>query len=552
MAVYPGIYINGGSSGGGTGPITGGPGSIQVLDDGVLIVPTAYALNFVNGSTVTMSGTTANIYIPNPEYVNFWNQGANAMVPLAFTTSRYISAPTAEGTPFKINDWTAGTLHPAFNSGTITYTSPGPISFVNTSQTFRVRVLDADGSTIITQRTKSPVNGNSDTTINNIRIIVSGWANDFDHYKATVSVIIDIGTILPNGGRISVYTAQEGAETSIFTDGPFFYDNDVITTLTGLTLSQNTISSNKYLSGIRYYDYGDTFNIGITDIDNVNNQTWQDPLLFVETSNIGMARINVSNSDLGSWTNAWNDANSTYSTINPINQYNFRITGENQRIQATANDWTVILPGISSTPFNYLIDTFLTTSTDILEDFKDENHRLTSSWIPWNSTALLISSDLLVLGDAAQVRFGDWTPMQPLNIANYTTGAAIQYFYRGFKQIGVSHTNGLFYIGGVTELDLSTNQVKLEISLDAINWLDCSIDWDGTLGQLPDGSGCRINSDTINLNNSSPAVQFTLGSGPGGTTLASTGPNGWGIYFRMSMPNTSVVKVDYIELGDWT
>ena len=284
----------------------------------------------------------------------------------------------------------------------------------------------------------------------------------------------------------------------------------------------------------------------------MNNETWQDPVIYVESSNLGMSVIPIISTNLNGWTNSWNNTNSSYSAIHAINQYNYRITGQSQRIQAAANDWTVILPGISSAPFSYLIDTFLSNSTDIFEDFKDENHRLTSSWNPWNSTTLLTSSDMLVIDDDAQVRFGNWTSLQPTNTANYTTGASIQYFYRGFKHTGVSHSNGLFYIGGITENNLLTNQVKLEISLDNINWLDCSVDWDGTLGQLPNGSGCRVNSDTINLNNSSPALQFTLGSGSGGTTLASTGPNGWGIYFRMSMPNTSVVKVDYIELGDWT
>jgi len=555
VPVFPGIYSDGRGSSGGSGPITGGGSgnnTIIIYDDGSLVTSVATGIDFISNTVVSLSGTIAKIYIPDVQYVPYWNMGTNAISAFP-TTPRNISAPSTEGTPFKIGDWTASTVHGAFNTTLLNYNSPGLISFNTNMETFRVKVLDADGFSIIKQRSLSPVTGNSDTTINNIRIVVSNWQGDYDRFKARVFVQIDISAIIPNGGRVSIYTGQDGTTTSTFTDGPFFYDANLTPpTISGLSLSQNTINSSKYLSGVRYYDLGDTFTIGITDIDNINNETWPDNVITIDGKNVGLNTYTLSVSALSNWTAAWDNVNATYASIKPINRPSYRSISSSQKIKAQAYDWSAIIPEISSSGVNYLIDTFTANSSDILEDFRDENQRTDSSWNAWNSSTALTNTDLFVNNDVLSTRYGNWSTYQPTNSANYTTGAATQWFYRGFRHSGVSHSNGIIYLNGLSEAQFSSGEMTIEISLDNINWLDCSQDWDGTLGQLPDGSGCRINSDSVNLNNSSPAIEFTLGSGPLGTTTAMTGPDGWGIYFRISMPSTSSVLLDYIEFGNWT
>lgn len=71
----------------------------------------------------------------------------------------------------------------------------------------------------------------------------------------------------------------------------------------------------------------------------------------------------------------------------------------------------------------------------------------------------------MVCNDKLQRKFGDWTTYKPANTANYSTDAGqTQYYYREFKHAGVSHSNGLFNIGGITEADLTNGTVKIEIS----------------------------------------------------------------------------------------
>ena len=106
-----------------------------------------------------------------------------------------------------------------------------------------------------------------------------------------------------------------------------------------------------------------------------------------------------------------------------------------------------------------------------------------------------------------------------------------------------AHSNGQFSISGVTEQNLTDDDVIIEISLNGTAWFNCNEDYLG--GGLSDGNGCRANSGSTTM----PDLDFTLGTG--GTTTSGTGP-GWGIWLRITMPDSSSVEMESIQITDWT
>ena len=552
MPVYHPRQGNGGG-GSGTPSISA---NLTVLDEGIIIATGVSKLNFI-GTDVTASnegGGRVNIYIPTPQYVSNFN-GTNgtttATVPNINTTTRRVSAPTAEGNPFSIGSWTGGTNHNTIRNTSISYSPADVFSLTTNTTTFDLTIYSADGATILATRTTAPITGNSDTTVNNIRFQVTNWATDIDRFKADVIVTFNISSIIPAGGRFSIEIVHHddlGDYTKVQND--VFYDPDTVTaTVAGVSIAENTVSSSKFLSGIQYYDIGDTFDIEISDIDNINHSSYPTNFVYLNSDSHGISDYTLSSGALIGWTSSYDNTNASYSDTESIDTVNYRAIG-NYNIGARPIDWTSGSEVFSSTS-EILIDTYASSSDDDNEDFRDEANRRTEAWGAWDSTTALTSSDLMVQNDKLMVQQGDWTSYGPANSVDYTSsGAATQCFFRGFRDDGIAHSNMIIRMSGISEAQFTALDVVLEVSLDGINWLDCNSDWIGTGGTLSDGEPVRINKATYNLDGGNPGIQITLGSGPGGTTLVSTGPDGWGVYVRLCMPSTSNVQLEYMR-AEW-
>lgn len=550
------VYIPRQGNGGGGSGTPGMSGNLTVQSEGVTVAVGVDKLNFVGADVTAQGGVPgcATIYIPPPDYVSNYNDSNgnnNATVGNVSTDSRHIAAPTAEGVPFSIGTWSGGDIRNTLRDATIGFVTNDEFALTDLTSTFQVTIYDADGVSVLQTRTTGVINGNSDTTVNDIRVQITGFTTDIDRYKAVANVEFNLSNIIPNGGRFSIEIVHQDTLGNFSkTQNDIFYDPDSVTaTLANVSITEDVLSSSKYLSGIRYYDLGDTFDIAIGDIDNINHSSYPTNFVLVNSDSYGISDYTLDSGDLTGWTTAYDNTNASYAGTETVDTPNYRAIGSFE-IGASPVDWTVGTE-VDSPSDLVLIDTYAAASDDSNEEFRDEDNRRTEAFGVWDSTTALTSADLMVQNDRLMVQQGDWTGYSPTNVVDYTaSGAATQYFFRGVRDDGISHSNVILRIGGLTEAELTADDVVIEVSLDGTNWLLCNDDWIGTTGTLPDGEPVRINKATYDLTGGNPGIQITLGSGPGGTTLVSTGPDGWGLYVRISMPSSSTVELEYVR-ADW-
>jgi len=162
-------------------------------------------INFIGVDVLPTAGVigSVDIWIPRPIYVDFFNDN-DSLSKSYQLTDRHIATPTTEGNPYNIGDWVGNTIHPTLPKvvNNISYVTPDFFS-ITFGSTFDVILYDADGVTILAQHT-IPLNGNIVQSVNNITIIVTEWSSYSDKFKAKIEVVINIGGILPTGGRFSI------------------------------------------------------------------------------------------------------------------------------------------------------------------------------------------------------------------------------------------------------------------------------------------------------------------------------------------------------------
>ncbi len=528
---------------------SGSGGSLVIQDEGNVVDANTTTLNFV-GDTVQVipdSPGVVKIYIPSLSFVSHWNTddgSNNNLIGDVSTTQRLLSDPV--GTFYIPVAWSPETNQETINSTSISYTSPFKCSFDTAITNFVVNV--SQNGIVIRSHQLNNINGNYDATVGDIRIQISGWEVEYFKFKANIDITINIGSILPTSGAFTVEMAHDNGGGSVFTKNQDYvmYDgNTNQPVINSLSISENTISSSKYLSGVRYYSTGDTFNIGIADIDYINDSTYINNFIFINTNNeYGISDYYIDSSDLTGWTSAYNNTNASYNTSSAaIDEVNFRYIGSSANISARYIDWA---NGsyITTTNESILVDTYNTTSTDNEEHFNDEDRRITPSLTAWDSTSLLNSNDMMVVSGRLIRQYGNWTSYSPTNTASY--GSSLdQFYYRGYRHNNISHTNGKIYIPGITESNIIDDNIIIEISLNGVDWFNVNEPY--TSGALSDGDGCRTNIGVTVL----PYIDFTLGSG--GFTDASTGSiGGWGIYMKINVPNGSSVELSELNIIDWT
>ncbi|RLC87099.1 MAG: hypothetical protein DRJ03_06970 [Chloroflexi bacterium] len=437
-----------------------GGGAISVEYNGTPLTANATVLNFINGLDpdghegvlAALPGAPAgqvNLYIHPPEFASHFDTtdgSASALVNDHSTAPRYLSAP---GT-FDITGWAAGTQYPGFhNTTSVVRSTANEFSILNnTSTTLTVTVTSAD-TTVLATRVLTLVGNNSDT-LNNITIDITNWATDSFKFKADCQVTIGIDSLIPQGGKYSVTIEHNDGTDGIFTyaQNDMFYDpNSTAATIADPSIAENTPVL-FYLSGIRYYDTGSSFDIGITDIDNINTESYPQPFINFDPSEYGIPAFNLNGGDLTSWTSAWNDINSTYSGTHTITAANYRFIGTDANISGRWVDW--VNGGWQVSPnASICIDTWNTQSTALAEYFTDEAQRRTSfdlagaynAGAAWDSTQDMGAYDdntgLLIQSGLIRTRHTDWNSYAPGMAANpdYTGFAGQGTYYRRITDV---------------------------------------------------------------------------------------------------------------------
>jgi hypothetical protein len=409
-------------------PKGGSGGTITVQDEGVTLSDEVTTLNFAGADVqATGSGSVITIYVPTPTFASHFNTtdgttSGTVSESITRATAR-ISTPTGEGTPFSTNGW-AGTNQSASTNSTATFTTGGAVTGFGGDSTMTVTVYSADGSTVLETRTTPAITGDGSYGAGNITITISGYAADTSRFKATPSITVGIGAIFTavgkEGGRYNVLismttdSANDGTGPYTYTQASVFYDTNPNTpSIGGGTVISETGGSvtTKHLSGIEYYTTGSAFTIAVTDIDNLNRNTAKTSgNLVLTAANYGIASLSQSPFGTGSgnftgWTNAYNNQNANYSNAAPaISSSNFRYRGTGASASGSPRDTWANGSTVTSSTSAILVDTYATTSTNLVEDFDDENRRQTSNWNTgntagnWTSTNALSSGEALILG----------------------------------------------------------------------------------------------------------------------------------------------------------
>lgn len=507
---YP-FALSGGYSIGGSGG-GGGGSALEVQDEGVAVDSNVTVINFIGADVQVLSGGTGivQVYIPPPTFASHFNTQDGTTVAfvsesISRSTAR-ISTPTIEGNPFSTNGW-AGSNRSASLNGSATFTTTNQCTGFGGDSTMTVTVYDADGTTVLETHTTSAITGNGSYGSGNITITISSYATDTTRFKAIPTVTVDLSTLFTGlsrqGGRYHVVVSQtvdsttDGSGTYTYTQTDVFYDTNPNTPSVGTATIAETLGSvsTKHLSGIEYYILGSQFTVDVTQIDNLNRNTARTSAnLSITFSNYGINSLSQSPFGSGSanftgWTNAFDNTNASYQkTDSSITSSNFRYRGTGAQISSFARDTWANGSSVTSASASILIDTYTTTSTDLIERFDDENRRQDSTFNTgatsgnWNSTNSLVSGEALVLGGklmipssatlsngSSNADFSSYSPTTGGANPNYSSLSVSSNYYRtivdttGSSRAGFTIVFSGDFISNATT-DLANSDLEIFIS----------------------------------------------------------------------------------------
>jgi len=522
---------------------------INIYDEGILVKENTSCLDFKGADVLAIDGTggCVQIWVPPAAYVSHFNTSdgvTNGVVSNISTSSRYISSPSSEGTPFYTGGWNDLAAHPCTRTGILTWSPAQDISLVSNSTTFTIALSGPQG--VIETYTTGSITGDGVYSSSNIELTVSSWAADSNKFRAGISIQVNLdATLSSNSGRFALTIQHNnGADGNFnYTQPNVFYDTQLYTFSINTLLSTLNTPVTKQISGVYYMKEATTFDFEISDIDYSNSDSYPTTLITTSISNFGITpNPNIISSDLTGWTNDYNNINNSWSDTLAINNTNYRVCGSSAQFTATPQDWVA---GSTQTAaaMQVLIDTYTDDSTNgansITENFTSESLRVSSAGVSWNSSSVLASGDLLIHCSKAKTQQIDFTAYLPHNGTSIinpdysSSGGATQTYYRFYTTNGLTRSGGVFTFTGVVEGDLGSD-ILIDISLDGTNWYDCTSNYLG--GALVDGAGCRVPGEVM------PNLELTLGTFT--TNDASGIVPADSIMLRITMPSASAVELD--------
>jgi hypothetical protein len=454
-----------------------GASAINVYDEGALI-GAFNSINFVGVDVQAASvGGIATVYVPPPPpitYASHWNtadgdDGNQAVADSTARTSAFIAAPTLEGNPFATGGW-VGTVQAATRSTSATYTTPGLCTGFGGNAHVQVDLYDADGVSVLASFTSPSLAGNGTVTNPNatIAVTLTGYQANNNRFMAKMAVVVDFSTILTaagrQGGKVNVSitmftdTNTDGTGPYPYTSEPAFLDvGPTPPTMTGPLALEPTAGQavTKRLSGLTFYTNGSQFTLTSNNIGSLNSNTARvsgnlnigAPEAGIDTFDQSPLPGGAGTSFFAGWNSYYNLGNISYLKWDAtLNKSNFRRATTTAATQALARD-TWGATGSTLSPFiPVLIDTYGTTSTNLVENFDDEARRQTSTFNNgnsagnWNSAATLQAGEAqvflgrLIVPSASKLTNGaanaNWTSFNPSGNPDYTNLGAPASFYR--------------------------------------------------------------------------------------------------------------------------
>jgi hypothetical protein len=405
----------------------GGGSALTIQDEGVDVDTNVTVINFIGGDVQVLDAGTGSVavYIPPPSFASHFNTTdgttAGTVSENISRSTAFIPAPTSEGNPF-FTGGTSGSNQSATLSTAVTLTTGGAVTGFSATAggnaTLTVTVKGgATGSVVLETVTTSTIYQNGSYGSGNIAITISNYATDTTRYKADVSVVVAVTSItgMSDGGRYSVEismttdAATDGSGPYTYTQPAVFIDTNPSTPSTSsVTIAEGTLQV-KHLSGLEYYILNSRFTAAVGDIDNLNRNTARtSDNLQITFTNYGISTLNQSplsggsgNANFTGWTSNFDIQNVSYSnSAASITSTGFRYRGTGALISARGRDTWGNGSYANSSSASVLIDTVTTSSTNLVEDFDDENRRQTSTYNGGNTSGNWTSTNSLVAGEA--------------------------------------------------------------------------------------------------------------------------------------------------------
>ncbi len=306
------------------------------------------------------------------------------------------------------------------------------------------------------------------------------------------------------------------------------------------TLFEQVISSQKYISGVRYYSIGDSFRTTF-NITNLAYTVYSAEIVEYDMPGLKPVAVEYNDTNLNISDPPHIDDIAIYQNIFVLDEFNeFSIDGV-----VTIKTATPFGPGEEYTFIskNRLINTYTNGSTQLVEYFRDEIFRMPTddydivpiqkSYI-WDSTQPLNSDEVLLFDKGlryANMSFIDYLPAQTVDYSGFT---GPQTYYRCFVK-NIPKNNGHFILTGITKNELLINKILIDIKLPTqTGWLSLNKYYEISEFDGEDGDGCLI--DIVD-------DKFYYSSG-----TFSTAYSGYTIVIRITLPDDSAPVLKYLEL----
>ena len=516
--------LNGtGDPGGGPG---GGTGQVEIRDEGG-IVGRASVLNFVGvdvRAQINADGT-ATIYVPAPNLASPFNSNSgstDARVGSIGTDARLLGRGLATG------DWNPVAL---ISGGAIggqltravtpvkTWSLTMPGAFAVPLEPSRVVLELRNQIATIIHTTQATATGNKTAELGPLRLDLTNYEPDAFQFKMRATATIKADLLTGVSGRFILRFRHElvsGAVLGIYEQELFYDRNSPTVSLTGAVLYNIQVPVYKWLSGVRYFTIGTQVKVDASGLDYTTTDSWpaDGNLLELAGGELGLPVVVEKGPQLSSWSNTAGSANAAYSKSNwTIVQTGLYARG-GLKVAARLFDYGP-QPFKDSNTRQILLDTLVDDSNRYIERFNSEARRLNLTFTPWDSTAsLTLAPALQVVGGTLRrpenVDYGTYEPVGP-NYIGLAAGAGTLRYLREYLTSGGTKSNGVFFVPGLTNAQLSAGVVTLEISLDGDVWFSLNAGYNPGAGPLQNGFGCRVETGSFapDLNN---RVKFTLGT----------------------------------------
>ena len=441
---------------------------LNVEDDDVLVEAGVKTLNFKGvgvKSIIDANGDKkVNIWVPPPAYApnfNETNDQGSAVISNITGTNRYMSSGLTNA--FR-GDWDPQTLQQTIDGMPNMEFTSSDFSIYNSTGSSYIKVeifyyllSNTSRNTITIQETIEWVSGQtiiSGETIYGI-IEVTGITEDSDRFKASAIITIKTSALITNGGRLGVkishYNDGDNDTGNIpweFTNADLYFDGESTNppTISGLTMVPGT-EVVKYLSGIKFYTTGQPWTFSTLGIDNINDQTWKADNFTGDVEDFSIS-TDIDSTSLTTDSN-WSGYTNIYdlSGVNYVRSLTINVDDEFRMGNATATgniaDFTIT--DTDTEVVAVLIDTQTDTPTNLYEDFRGEDYRISSTGITsggtWDSTLNLTGfTGLQVIGGLPTINSGgillypqhDFSAYNPSGNPDYTSSSGDRYYVRRF------------------------------------------------------------------------------------------------------------------------